>query len=295
MDVADLRIFEAVARLGGMNRAAAELNTVQSNVTARIRLLEEELGARLFQRHSRGVSLTVAGHRLLPYAIRLQRLLADARRAFEDDGSPRGSLTVGALETTAALRISAHLATYVAAYPEVDLVLRTGTTCELVDEVLGHRLEGAFVCGPVAHPELEETLAFREDLAVLTAPAVRNIGELFGARSVKIVVLRAGCSYRQRLEHILARGGVDDVRLLEFGTIEAILGCVAAGLGITLLPRSLVAAARGDHRVAVHDLPTADARVDTLFIRRRDSFISSALAAFLQCVCPTPLRADAAE
>ncbi|MGH7113726.1 MAG: helix-turn-helix domain-containing protein [Stellaceae bacterium] len=54
MDVVDLRVFEAVARLGGMNRAAAELNTVQSNVTARIRLLEEELGAPLFRRHSRG-------------------------------------------------------------------------------------------------------------------------------------------------------------------------------------------------------------------------------------------------
>ena len=56
MDASDLRFFEAVARLGGMNRAAAELNTVQSNVTARIRLLEEQLGVPLFQRHSRGVT-----------------------------------------------------------------------------------------------------------------------------------------------------------------------------------------------------------------------------------------------
>ncbi len=66
MDVTDLKTFEAVARLGGMNRAAAELHTVQSNVTARIRALEQELGSPLFQRHSRGVALTPAGRRLLP-------------------------------------------------------------------------------------------------------------------------------------------------------------------------------------------------------------------------------------
>ena len=65
MDVADLRIFEAVARLGVMGRAATELNTVQSNVTTRIRSLEEALGCRLFERHASGVSLTDEG-RLLP-------------------------------------------------------------------------------------------------------------------------------------------------------------------------------------------------------------------------------------
>ncbi|NJM35197.1 MAG: LysR family transcriptional regulator, partial [Rhodomicrobium sp.] len=86
MDASDLRIFEAVARLGGMNRAAAELNTVQSNVTARIRALEDELGLPLFRRSSRGVSLTAAGERLLPYAKRIAELLSEAARAARDDG-----------------------------------------------------------------------------------------------------------------------------------------------------------------------------------------------------------------
>ena len=87
MDAADLRVFEAVARLEGMNRAAIELNTVQSNVTARIRLLEEEVGVPLFHRHSRGVVLTAAGRRLLPYAARAALLFAEARQAVEDLGS----------------------------------------------------------------------------------------------------------------------------------------------------------------------------------------------------------------
>ncbi|MGQ3032301.1 MAG: LysR family transcriptional regulator, partial [Ferrovibrionaceae bacterium] len=90
MDAGDLKIFEAVARLGAMNRAAAELNTVQSNVTARIRALEDGLGTTLFERHSRGVSLTAAGQRLLPYAHQVRQLLNEAHRAVVDDGVPRG-------------------------------------------------------------------------------------------------------------------------------------------------------------------------------------------------------------
>src|SRR5262245_22521078 len=89
MDAGDLRVFEAVARLGGMNRAASELHTVQSNVTARIRALEEELGHPLFERHSRGVSLTAAGKRLLPYAAQVKQVIEDARRAVADDGTAR--------------------------------------------------------------------------------------------------------------------------------------------------------------------------------------------------------------
>jgi LysR family transcriptional regulator, cell division regulator len=280
MDAADLKVFEAVARLRGMNRAAAELNTVQSNVTARVRLLEEELETPLFHRHSRGVSLTAAGQRLLPYAKSALRLLEEARRAVRDDGTPRGPLVIGSLETTAALRLSPILAGYAAAHPEVDLVLRTGTTGELIEQVLGHELEAAFVCGPVDHPDLEETVAFGEELVVAAAPAVRTLEELSARSGLRILVLRAGCSYRQRLEEILARRGIVGVRRLEFGTLEAILGCAAAGLGVTLLPRSVVEAGAREGRISVHELPAAEARVETLFIRRRDAFVSSAMAAF---------------
>jgi DNA-binding transcriptional LysR family regulator len=295
MDIADLKVFETVARLGGMNRAAAELNTVQSNVTARIRLIEEELGAPLFERHARGVTLTGAGQRLLPYAARMRRLMEEARRAFSDAGVPRGPLLIGSLETTAALRLASHLSIYIAAYPDVDLSLRTGTTCELIEAVLNYELEGAFVCGPVSHPDLEETSVFREELVLLTAPAVRTVDELYRARALRIVVLRAGCSYRQRLEEILARRGVMALRVLEFGTIEALIGCAAAGLGITLLPRGMAEAAAREHRIAVHELPEADAFADTVFIRRRDGFVSSALRAFLGCVNPPPAHSIAAE
>jgi DNA-binding transcriptional LysR family regulator len=300
MDAGDLRVFAAVARLGGMNRAAAELNTVQSNVTARIRQLEETLGAPLFHRHSRGVTLTVAGQRLLPYADRVGHLLAEARRAVADDGKPKGPLSLGSLETTAGLRLPSLLASYAADYPEVDLVLKTGTTCELVEEVVAHHLEGAFVCGPVDHPELAEETMFSEELVLVTARAIRHLDELVRKGGLKTIVFRAGCSYRDRLDAVLATRGVVDVRRLDFGSVEGILGCVAAGVGVTLLPKGVVEAAWREGRVAVHELPLAESRVDTMFVRRRDAYTSSALAAFLDrarqiSAYPVPGRAAAAE
>jgi DNA-binding transcriptional LysR family regulator len=295
MDATDLKTFEAVARLGGMNRAAAELNTVQSNVTTRIRALEEELGTPLFQRHSRGVVLTDAGRRLLPYAERIGSLLRDARRAVADEGRPSGTLTVGSLETTAALRLPQHLVSFAATYPEVDLTLTPGTTAELVERVREHQVEGAFVCGPVNHPDLVEEVVFREELVLVTARHIKSLAEALAKRDLKIVVLRLGCSYRQRLEEVLARRGVVAVRRLDFGTIDGIMGCVSAGVGITLLPRSVAAAAHEAGRVALHTLPAEEAEVDTVFIRPRDGFVSSALDAFLRCVRGTQAVADAAE
>ncbi|HJS86753.1 MAG TPA: LysR family transcriptional regulator [Acetobacteraceae bacterium] len=289
MDATDLKMFAAVARLGGMGRAAAELNTVQSNVTAHVRRLEAELGTALFVRHARGVELTPAGRRLLPYAHRVARLLVDAGRAARDDGTPQGPLIIGSLETTAALRLTDALTTFAAAFPLVDLTLRTGTTCELIDLVLDHQIEGAFVCGPVAHPETESQTVFREELVLLTAPQVGSLGALAEQGNARIVVLRSGCSYRQRLEVVLARHGIPSPRVLEFGTLEAIFGCVAAGLGVTMLPRALVGPVWREGRVTMHTLPAEEACVETVFVRRRDGHFSSALAAFLDAAWPKPV------
>jgi DNA-binding transcriptional LysR family regulator len=180
MDAADLRIFEAVAHTGGMGRAAADLHTVESNVTTRIRLLEQELGAALFVRQSRGVSLTPAGRRLLPYAERMRALLAQARQAVADDGTPQGPLLLGALETAAALRLPRILAAFVQAHPAVDLTLAAGTSAALVEDVLRARLDGAFVAGPVAHPDLTQDVVFREEM-VGTSPALRALDGPEGA------------------------------------------------------------------------------------------------------------------
>ena len=186
-----------------------------------------------------------------------------------------------------ALRLSPLLAAYVSDHPEVDLVLRTGTTAELVERVLTRELEGAFVCGPVVHADLATTPVFEEELALLSSPAQRSLTALLRQPDLRLIILRAGCSYRQRLEELLVRRGIVGLRRLEFGTLEAILGAVSAGLGITLMPSALVGPSWRGGRIAVHRLPRADARVQTLFIRRRDMLRSSALVAFQKHVAST--------
>ncbi|WP_095193684.1 LysR substrate-binding domain-containing protein [Pseudomonas sp. Irchel 3A7] len=284
MDVADLKVVDAVARHGSMNKAASELNTVQSNVSARIRSLEDELGVALFQRSAKGVQVTPAGRRILPFAARLSKLLLDASSAARDDGHPRGVLEIGTLETTLALRLPHLIAQFAKAYPEVRPVVRTGTTCSLIQGVIDCKLEGAFVAGPVNHPELHSEEAFREELVLVTSPALHSLDDVASVENLKTVVFRIGCSYRQRLDTLLTSLGVLAPEPLEFGSIEAIIACASAGVGVTLLPRGVVANAAREGLVAVHDLPPDLSEVQTVFVRRIDGYFSSALATFLHSV-----------
>ena len=281
MDVADLKVFEAVARHGSMNRAATELNTVQSNVTARIRALEREVGVVLFQRHVRGVSLTPAGQRLLPYAARIAKLITDARIAALDDGAPGGALTLGTLETTAALRLSPILSNFARMYPQVRLSLTTGTSCGLTADVAECRLDGAFIAGPLDHPDLHTETVFHEELVLVTPRTMRSLEVIRSVPDLKTIVFRLGCSYRQRLDTLLTEMGVLTAAPLEFGSMDAIIACVAAGIGITLLPRGVVSTAAEQDLVSIHTIAPKKAHVETLFIRRHDAYVSSAMQAFV--------------
>src|SRR5512140_3996208 len=135
MELSDLATFSAVARLGGITRAAAELNTVQSNVTQRVKALESEIGVPLFERHSRGMTLTGAGKRLLPFAQRMAALAREAVLAARDDGEPKGPLAIGSMETTAAVRLPLLLAEFHRRFPAVRLSVRTAPTADLVTAV----------------------------------------------------------------------------------------------------------------------------------------------------------------
>jgi DNA-binding transcriptional LysR family regulator len=280
MDARDLKVFEAVARHAGMNRAALELNTVQSNVTTRIRLLESELGTALFERHTKGMKLTPAGARLLPHAFEVRTALENARRAVMDDGTPRGPLNIGSRKSTAALHLTGIVSSYIATYPQVDVSVRIETSSVLLDMVLERKLEGAFVAGPIEHPDLVGEVIFDEELVVLSGPEVTDLSRICPERT-KMIVLGKGSFYHQHLESILAQRGLKGLRLLELGTLEVIMGCVATGLGVTLLPKGVVGPLQREGKVRAHDVAGPDCRVQTLFVRRRDGFVSSALSAFL--------------
>src|SRR5258708_7186931 len=144
MELSDIQTFAAVARTGGITRAAEVLNTVQSNVTQRVKALEAEIGTPLFERHSRGMTLTGAGRRLLPYAQRMAALSREAVLAARDDGEPKGPLAIGSMETTAAVRLPSLLAHFPRRFPPVRLSLRTAPSADLVSAGLDGTLDGAF-------------------------------------------------------------------------------------------------------------------------------------------------------
>jgi DNA-binding transcriptional LysR family regulator len=197
---------------------------------------------------------------------------------------PQGPLLIGAMETTTALRIGDKLAEFAAKYPDVDLSLRTGTTAELVEQVLQQQLDGAFVCGPIAHTRLVSKPAFHENLVVIAGPDCSSLDTFVARGQAGILVLRRGCSYRHRLIQILARRGIAVARTMEYGSIDAIIACASAGMGITLFPIDLIESYKTKYWMSAIQLPEDEARVDTVFIRRNQAFVTPALAAFLNNV-----------
>ncbi|CAL78232.1 putative transcriptional regulatory protein, LysR family [Bradyrhizobium sp. ORS 278] len=284
MELSDLQTFAAVARTGGITRAAEVLNTVQSNVTQRIKALEAEIGTPLFDRHSRGMTLTGAGQRLLPYADRMAALSREAVLAARDDGEPRGPLMIGSMETTAAVRLPMRLADFHRRFPAVALSLRTAPTSDLVAGVLDGTLDGAFVAGPIDHPELSGIVAFEEELVLVTARRFESLSSLRAATAASgptALVFRTGCTYRQRLEQVFNDFGWPAASRIELGTLDGMIGCVAAGMGVALLPRAVATRHEMSGSIGLHALDPTHAQVKTLFIHRRAARRSSALSAFI--------------
>lgn len=263
-----LHIFKTVAEQGGITKAAAKLNRVQSNVTTRVKQLEAQLGTQLFLRQNRKLTLSPEGRLLLSYADRMLRLSSEAE-AVVRDRTPRGTLRLGTLESTAAARLSPILSRYHLAYPEVRIELVTGTTGALITKVLNYEVEAAFVAEPFTANNLDSQIGFREKLVLITPknfPKVRTPKDI-GRQT--IIAFETGCSYRRILRDWLGRAKVVPERVLEFGSYHAIVACVASGAGIAIVPESVIRSVRVEKDVALHPLPAAVANVRTLLVWRR--------------------------
>jgi LysR family transcriptional regulator, cell division regulator len=281
MEFNELRIFQAVAEEGSVSRAAQRLNCVQSNVTARIRSLEERLNITLFHRKSRGVALTTAGRVLLDYAGRIMALVNEAERIVQEKEPLGGRLIIGALETTAAVRLPPVLAEYHRRFPSVDLRLVTGTALDLIQQILAFKLDGTFVDGAIDHPELVAEECFVEENVLLCA---EGQDPLQLERPINILAFPIGCFYRKQLETWLHKSGLIPYRIMEFSTIETIIGCVSAGMGITFLPRSVLSGNLSSEKLAIHALPAEVTHVTTRFLRRKNSVEPKTLSAFRSIV-----------
>lgn len=283
MEFKSLRLFVAIAETGSFARAAEHCHTVQSNVTAHIKKLEAGLGARLFVR-SRQLSLTPAGQTFLRHACELLKAHDAALAAVRTGAEPGGTLSIGAMETTAAVRLPAVLSAYHRVWPEVNLQLTTGTTAELTDRLLDGTLDCVFIAGGAVQARLHSIAAFTESLVLVSDQPMTALPGPDQLAGTPFMAFRQGCHYRQRIELLLAEHGVTHGRIFEFGTVDGILGCVSAGMGYALLPQAVVARHQG--RLALHTCPVPEpiGRVTTYLAAPKSEGWSPALTAFVDAV-----------
>lgn len=282
VEMRQLKIFCAVAEQGSFTAAADTVHTVQSNVTMRVKELETELSQQLFIRQKSGVVLTSAGQTFLGYARRILQLTDESRSALLDTGTPLGLLRLGSMETTAAIRLPQVLTKYRGKYPQVQLSLLTGTTAELIKAVEAHRLDGAFVGGFHRNSALAQEEVFQEELVLVSSREFDSLAMLVEQIPQQtVLVFRTGCFYRSTLENWFYRVGLVPNQIMELGTLDGIMSCVAAGMGVTLLPKAVAESYEQRQPIRYHQLPPEFANVTTVFIRRADTMVTSALTAFL--------------
>lgn len=270
MELSDLRIFRMVVHAGGVTRAAERLHRVQSNVTTRIKRLEQELDVELFVRDGKRLQLSPAGRVLLEYAEQMLAL-ADCARDALHDGRPRGLLRIGAMESTAAVRLPAPLSEFHERYPDVLMELDTGAPQDLIARVLVGDLDAALVAEPVSDSRLETLAIYKEELAIVTSLRHPPIASPQDVRPRTALAFHPGCPHRKRLEDWFAREGVPIERTVEVASYHAILGCAVIGMGVALMPRSVLETYAERARLSIHPLHEEFRSARTLLVWRRQA------------------------
>jgi len=268
MDLTQLQMFSEVAEAGTINAAAQKLHRVPSNLTTRLKQLEDELGVELFIREKMRLRLSADGHTFLDYARRILDLAQEARQSISGS-EPKGALSLAALESTAAVRIPPVLAAFHRKFPQVELDFSTGPSGELIAAVLEGRVAGAFVDGPVPSSLLDSVPVFDEELVLISPKSAAPIGRARDVDGTSIYAFRPNCSYRRLFERWFQDDGATPGRIFELETYHGMLACVSAGAGIALLPKSMLLAIPTHGSVAMHKLDPAISKISIHLIWRR--------------------------
>lgn len=279
MEFKDLEIFRVVAQTGTVTAAARELKYVQSNITARIQKLENEMNTQLFNRHNRGMSLTPEGKKLLVYSEKILSLTNEMRKVIQSKAEPAGKLEIGTVETV--IQLPHILSAYNQKYAKVDMSLFSGVTYQLQEDVLNHKLDGAFVTETELHPDLVAHEVFNEELVLISDGTTTSLEQL---KTKPFLCFSKGCGYRARLEKWYADENIIPQKVMEFGTLETILSSVAVGLGVTFVPRAAVSSLVEKGLVQCHKLPEEYSRINTIFIRRADAYLTSTIEKFIETI-----------
>ncbi|MCD2338390.1 LysR family transcriptional regulator [Bacillus cereus] len=276
MEFRDLKIFQTVARIKNITAAAKSLNYVQSNVTAHIKQLEQELNTVLFHRHARGISLTGDGQKFLEKVDKILKEYEELNNMFKDESSV-GFLNVGTVDTVHPLPMI--LAGYYTKYPNVDISLKTDVSNQLMQDVLNYKLDGAFVTGPVKEPSFEQYKVSSKTLTLVTNKPTFKLQDL---NHETFLVFGQGCGYRTMLEKWLKQEGFIKNKFMEFNMLEMILHSVSLGLGVTLLPITAVGLFSSLPNIYCHEIPEEFRQITTIFIRNKNINPGPAMRNFIK-------------
>lgn len=231
-------MFQSIVECGSMSQAALRLHCVPSNITTRIQQLEQELKTSLFHREGKRLKLTASGEIFLQYCHKILALCDEAKRSVHPDTPPSGPLRIGAIESSATTRLPHLLAKFHQQYPDVSVQIITGTWKQLLQDVSQHKLDGAIVAGDIDSPLLNKFEIYQENM-VLIAPSsfgeIRCQEDLIGK---EIFMWTEGCPYRAALEQWLKVKNLS-LPITSITSYATILGCVSAGSGVALIPKSL--------------------------------------------------------
>ena len=269
LDLRSLEIFRTVAVEGSVTKAAMKLNRVQSNISTRIKQLEQSLQKDLFLRQNRGLTLTPDGRLLLSYAERLLQLSMEASEAL-NEGRPSGVFRIGTMESTAAARLPKILSRYHQLYPDVEIELETDTAGGLIDRLLSYDIEIAFIAEPVSYETIVTQPVFEEKLVLVAPqsfPRLENTKEISGKT---VVAFEPGCAYRRYLEDWLLESGIVPGGVIAMGSYLAILACVSAGTGFAVVPQCVLDTVSMDGQFQLYPLPNKLAQIKTLLAWRSD-------------------------
>jgi DNA-binding transcriptional LysR family regulator len=244
-----LKVFHTVARLLSFTKAAEELHMTQPAVTFQVRQLEEYFNTRLFDRTHNKVNLTPAGERVAEFAERIFDLYAEMESGVRDlTGEISGALTIGASTTIAEYMLPALLGEFKNQYPDINLRLKVSNSEGIVSMVEHNVIDLGVVESAVNNKNLIVEVCHEDQLVLVAAPdheLVKRGGKVNASDIVRypFVSREEGSGTRDVVMQYLMEHKVspsDMTFSLELGSPEAIKGAVEAGMGITILSRSII-------------------------------------------------------
>lgn len=259
MKLSQLKFFCAVVEHGTVAAAAEQLHCVPSNITTRLKELEEGLATTLFNREKNRLLITPQGRLFYTHAKQLLDMAQHAEGLFRDDNHPQGVLRMGALDVALASHLPRHIVSYRSAYPSVELHIRPEHSFVLERLLMEGELDMIVTDGPIEHPLLASSPAFHEQLLLITPAGVNADSPQLA--ELELYVFGKNCYYRHQVDQWIAQR-IQPRMTLEIESYPSILACVAAGLGFACIPESIFkASALPPHQVqaqAVADLAASD-------------------------------------